>query len=99
MKMDKERMREYQKERRAKLKGVIPKEKSLVDCQGCVSLRALVLKLETEVVLLRGREPILRTKDDAKKVVSMLPVREGRVAHHPACGCMMCRPPKVEKGS
>ena len=37
-------------------------------------------------------KPVIKTKDDAVKVVQTLPAN--RTTHSPTCGCMMCRPPK-----
>jgi hypothetical protein len=92
MTLSREQMREYQRGRRAKIRGV----QDSVTCPGCVALRALVWKLEREVLSLTSDKQagrgVIKTKADAVKVVQTLPA--GRVKHSPTCGCMMCRPPK-----
>lgn len=78
MPLSKEKMREYQKVRRA----VIDKGKDLFPpCGGC-------LKLQAENNALKK---IIKTKDEAFALVKNLP-KKSSVPHHIACKCLSCRP-------
>ncbi len=105
--LSKERMREYQKERRAKLRG-IP-----VKCASCEDLKAVIVALKNEIAKLKaeissyqmltdtGTQKMVQTihdgiqsviKTKADAVKIAKSLPVNRVQHAASCNCMMCKP-------
>ena len=71
------------------------------ECPDCKLLNLEIARLREEILSLRAEKStpagIIKTKDDAARVVGGLGFK--RVAHDPRCGCMICKPLKVDKGA
>lgn len=85
----KEQMRAYQKERRAK------KKVGTSECSNCKVLMERIKELEEAAKPVKtsiDTPKVIKTKDDAKKIVT--PLVKNTLAHHPSCKCFQCKPPK-----